>query len=132
MDIESVCDRIRQDYASFPDNQSYDLYAEDVFFQDPLNRFKGVKRYQEMIRFIERWFEDPNLELHVLEQTAKDAFQTRWTLSWITPLPWKPYISIPGWTDYRLNSQGKITSHIDHWNCSRLDVLGQVFGLRKP
>lgn len=131
MDIDAVCDRIRQDYANFPDNQSYDLYATDVFFQDPLNRFKGVEQYQEMIGFIDRWFNQPILELHALEKTAEDAFQTRWTLSWITPLPWKPSISIPGWTEYRLNAAGQIVSHIDHWDCSRLDVLRQVFDFSK-
>jgi hypothetical protein len=130
MDIEAVCDRIRQDYAHFPQDQSYDLYAEDVYFQDPLNRFHGVERYRDMIRFIERWFQQPNLELHGLEQTADQTFQTRWTLSWITPLPWHPRISIPGWTEYRLNDDGKIISHIDYWQCSRLAVIGQVFGIQ--
>lgn len=129
MDINAVCDRIRQDYANFPKDQSYDLYAEDVYFQDPLNRFRGVKRYREMISFIERWFQQPNLELHDLEQTSEQTFRTRWTLSWITPVPWQPQISVPGWTEYRLNDEGKIIAHIDHWNCSRLEVLGQVFGL---
>jgi hypothetical protein len=131
MNIDAVCDRIRQDYANFPNDQSYDLYAEDVFFRDPLNRFNGVDRYREMIRFIDRWFQHPHLKLHDLEQTSEKTFQTRWTLSWITPLPWKPHIAVPGWTEYQLNDEGKIIAHIDYWNCSRLAVLGQVFGLGK-
>lgn len=131
MDIDAVCDRIRQDYANFPNDQSYDLYADDVYFQDPLNRFHGAERYRKMIGFIDHWFQEPNLELHGLEKTSERTFQTRWTLSWITPLPWKPQIAIPGWTEYRLNDEGKIVSHIDYWNCSRLAVLGQVFGFGK-
>lgn len=126
MDIADVCDRIRQDYARFPHDQSYDLYAENVFFQDPLNRFHGVERYREMIGFIARWFQDPRLELHALEPQSADSFQTHWTLSWVAPLPWKPAMVISGWTDYRLNDKGQIISHIDSWNCSRLDVLKQV------
>ena len=132
MDIDAVCDRIRQDYADFPQHQSYDLYAEDVYFQDPLNRFNGVERYREMIGFIERWFQAPNLELHTLEKVSASTFHTHWTLSWVTPVPWKPRISIPGWTEYRLSDEGKIMSHIDQWNCSRLEVLGQVFGIGSP
>ncbi|MBE7386081.1 MAG: DUF2358 domain-containing protein [Leptolyngbya sp. SIO1E4] len=128
MDIEAVCDRIRQDYANFPNHQSYHLYAEDVFFQDPLNRFQGVDRYQKMIGFIARWFQVPRLDLHALEQQSERAFQTRWTLSWVAPLPWKPPMKISGRTDYGLNEAGQIISHIDYWDCSRLAVLGQVFG----
>jgi hypothetical protein len=129
MTIDTVCDRIREDYASFPDNQSYDLYAEDVFFRDPLNRFNGVDQYRAMIGFIDRVFQNPQLDLHSLEKTSETTFQTRWTLSWTAPLPWKPFMAIPGWTDYQLNDSGKIISHIDHWKCSRLQVLGQAFGL---
>ena len=128
MDITEVCDRIRQDYANFPHGQSYDLYAADVFFQDPLNRFNGVDRYREMIGFINRWFRHPRLELHSLELQSTHGFQTRWTLSWTAPFPWQPAMAISGWTDYRLNDTGQIISHIDYWNCSRWDVLKQVFG----
>lgn len=127
MRLETVCDRIRQDYANFPHDQSYDLYAEEVFFQDPLNRFTGLARYQAMIAFITRWFQQPRLDLHALEPIAADCFHTRWTLSWVTPLPWRPPITISGWTEYRLNADGKIISHIDTWDCSRLAVLGQLF-----
>lgn len=126
--IQAVCDRIRQDYANFPNDQSYDLYAQDVFFKDPLNQFRGVDRYREMIGFISRWFQTPKLALHALEQQSENTFQTQWTLSWVAPLPWQPPMSISGWTDYRLNEAGEIVSHIDYWDNSRLEVLGQVFG----
>lgn len=131
MELPAICDRIRQDYVSFPNDQSYELYADDVYFRDPLNEFTGVEQYQNMIGFIARWFQDPQLDLHRLEITGDKALETHWTLSWITPLPWKPPISIPGWTEYRINESGKISSHIDHWHCSRLAVLGQVFGIRQ-
>lgn len=129
MNITAVCDRIRQDYARFPQQQSYELYADDVYFQDPLNQFRGVTRYREMIRFIDRWFQSPSLTLHNLEVVSDREFQTRWTLSWVAPLPWKPAMAIPGWTQYQLNEAGQIISHIDHWNCSRFAVLQQALGL---
>jgi len=130
MHIDAVCDRIRQDYATFPADQSYDLYAEDVYFRDPLNEFTGVDQYEEMIGFIDKWFQQPQLDLHRLEKTSDRTFETYWTLSWTTPLPWRPVVAIPGWTEYRLNDEGKIMSHIDTWNCSRWAVLWQIFGLR--
>ena len=121
MDIIEI---LKQDYQKFPLDQTYSIYAEDVYFEDPMNKFRGVKRYQEMIGFIRTWFINPKLELHDIGR-EDDAIATRWTLSWNTPLPWKPRISISGWSELRLDADGLIVSHIDYWNCSRLDVLKQ-------
>ncbi|OKH39033.1 hypothetical protein NIES2119_07815 [[Phormidium ambiguum] IAM M-71] len=121
MDIIEI---LRQDYQKFPLDQTYSIYAEDVYFQDPMNQFRGIKRYQQMIGFIRTWFIHPQLDLHEISRQA-DLIETRWTLSWNTPLPWKPRISISGWSELKLNSDGLVVSHIDYWNCSRLDVLKQ-------
>ncbi len=121
MDIIQI---LRQDYQRFPVNQTYSIYAQDVYFQDPLNKFRGVERYKQMIKFIETLFIDTKMDLHNIQRLG-DTIKTEWTLSWNTPLPWKPRISIPGWSELRLNSVGLIVSHIDYWNCSRLDVLKQ-------
>ncbi|MEH2065106.1 MAG: DUF2358 domain-containing protein [Nostoc sp.] len=127
MDIIEI---LKEDYQRFPVNQTYSIYAPDVFFQDPLNKFRGVKRYKEMISFIETWFLDPKMDLHHIERLG-ETIKTEWTLSWNTPLPWKPRISIPGWSELGVNSDGLIVSHIDYWNCSLLDVVKQHFFSRK-
>lgn len=124
--MANILEQIRQDYQRFPADQSYDLYAEDVYFKDPLNQFSGVARYQKMIGFIERWFIQPQLTLHRIEQ-VEDQITTEWTLAWTAPLPWKPRVEIAGWSELGLNSAGKITSHVDYWHCSRLDVVKQLF-----
>jgi hypothetical protein len=123
MDIVQI---LREDYQRFPLNQTYSIYAEDVYFQDPLNRFQGVKRYREMIAFLEHWFADLKMDLHDIQQTG-DLIKTEWTLSWRSPLPWQPQIAISGWSELQLNSAGLIMSHIDYWHCSRWDVLRQHF-----
>lgn len=129
MDIIQI---LQQDYQRFPDNQTYSIYAQDVYFQDPLNKFRGVKRYKQMIKFIETWFLNTKMDLHEINR-VRDTIKTEWTLSWNTPLPWKPRISISGWSELRLNTQGLIVSHIDYWHCSRLDVLKQhLFSLKSP
>lgn len=115
---------LKQDYQRFPDNQTYSIYAQDVYFQDPLNKFRGVEKYKLMIKFIDTWFLNTKMDLHDI-RTEGDTIKTEWTLSWNTPLPWKPRISIPGWSELRFNPQGLIVSHIDYWHCSRLDVLKQ-------
>ncbi|KAB8330512.1 DUF2358 domain-containing protein [Scytonema tolypothrichoides VB-61278] len=121
MDIVEI---LKQDYQRFPDNQTYSIYAQDVYFQDPLNKFHGVEKYKLMIKFIETWFLNTKMDLHDI-RTEGDTIKTEWTLTWNTPLPWKPRISIPGWSELRLNPQRLIVSHIDYWHCSRLDVLKQ-------
>ncbi|MCC5627411.1 DUF2358 domain-containing protein [Nostoc sphaeroides CHAB 2801] len=123
MDIIEI---LKEDYQRFPVNQTYSIYAPEVYFQDPLNKFRGVKRYKEMINLIQTWFLDPKMDLHNIQRLG-DTIKTEWTLSWNTPLPWKPRISIPGWSELSLNSDGLIVSHIDYWNCSRLDVVKQHF-----
>ncbi|MEH1889786.1 MAG: DUF2358 domain-containing protein [Nostoc sp.] len=123
MDIVEI---LKEDYQRFPVNQTYSIYTPDVYFQDPLNKFHGVKRYKQMINFIETLFLNPKMDLHSIQRLG-DTIKTEWTLSWNTPLPWKPRISIPGWSELGLNSDGLIISHIDYWNCSRLDVVKQHF-----
>lgn len=119
---------IRSDYQQFPNNQSYNIYAEDVYFKDPLTEFRGLKRYESLIDFIRKWFKDINLELHNIKQ-VEDTIHTEWTLNWTTPLPWQPRISIPGWSELKINSDQRIISHIDYWHCSRWEVIKQHFPL---
>lgn len=126
MDIVEI---LKQDYQKFPADQTYSIYAEDVYFQDPLNKFHGIERYKQMIGFINRWFIDTKLDLHDIRRSG-DTIESQWTLNWIAPLPWQPQMAIPGWSELKLNSVGLIVSHIDYWKCSRLDVLRQVL-LRK-
>ncbi len=121
MDVIQI---LKEDYQRFPLDQTYSIYAKDVFFKDPLNQFRGIYRYKQMISFINNWFNEPKMDLHEICR-LEDTIKTRWTLSWTTPLPWKPRIAISGWSELKLNSDELITSHIDYWDCSRLDVLKQ-------
>ncbi|MBW4460208.1 MAG: DUF2358 domain-containing protein [Nodosilinea sp. WJT8-NPBG4] len=125
-----ILEQIRLDYQRFPHDQSYHLYAEDVYFKDPLNQFRGVDRYRRMIGFISHWFKDVNLQLHGIEHSSPSQIDTRWTLSWVAPVPWQPRMSIPGRSELGVREDGKVISHIDYWNCSRLSVLKQLFALR--
>lgn len=122
-----LIERIRADYKRFPADQSYELYAPDVYFKDPLNEFHGVKRYRQMIGTMARWLNNMELELKSIERSQPDTIITRWRLSWIAPLPWQPQMEIPGWSELKTDSNGLICSHIDYWDCSRLAVLKQIF-----
>jgi Uncharacterized conserved protein (DUF2358) len=126
MDILEV---LQADYRKFPKEQTYSIYAQDVHFKDPMNEFWGVERYAQMIGFIETWFLNPHMDVHNIQQNG-NQIRTEWTLSWNTPLPWKPRIHITGWSELTLNDEGLIVSHIDYWHCSRWNVLQQH--LAKP
>jgi hypothetical protein len=122
----NILETLTADYKNFPQNQTYYIYAKDVYFKDPLNEFRGVDRYRQMIGFISTWFIQPQLDLHQIQQQG-NQIRTDWTLSWTTPLPWKPRIAISGWSELQLSAEELIISHIDYWHCSRLDVLKQHF-----
>ena len=124
---------LKEDYQRFPRDQTYEIYAQNVYFKDPMTEFRGIKRYQSMIGFMTHWFQNIQMELHHIEQVGdrpeplRDRIETRWTLSWTTPLPWQPRIAISGRSELILNEQNLIISHIDYWDCSRWDVLQQHF-----
>jgi hypothetical protein len=123
MDILQI---LQADYQRFPKNQTYSIYAEDVYFKDPMSKFRGRDRYQSTIQFIDTWFTNPKLDLHEIQRNG-NQIRSDWTLSWTTPLPWKPRIAIAGWSELEVNQQDLIISHIDYWHCSRFDVLKQHF-----
>jgi Uncharacterized conserved protein (DUF2358) len=66
------------------------------------------------------------MELHSIQQIDQ-RIDTTWTLRWIAPVPWQPKMAISGRSELMLNEAGLICSHIDDWDCSRLDVLRQLF-----
>lgn len=120
-----IIDIIKDDYQNFP-QQTYSIYAEDVYFEDPLNQFTGLQRYQKMIGFLSTFFQDIDLDLHDISQQDKEI-KLEWTLNMTSPLPWKPRLSIPGNTELKLNEDNLIIAHRDRWKISRWQVLLQNF-----
>jgi hypothetical protein len=120
-----IIDIIKDDYQNFP-QQTYSIYAEDVYFEDPLNKFTGLERYKKMIGFLGTFFQDINLELHDISQQDRDI-TIEWTLNMTSPLPWKPRLAIPGNTELKLNDENLIIVHCDRWKISRWQVLLQNF-----
>ena len=130
MTTEQIIEQLKQDYARFPEDQTYSLYAKDVKFKDPMNKFKGVGLFQKMISFIGWFFGDVQMDLHSIEESAPSLIELRWTLNMNPPVPWSARLHIPGRTELWLSPQGLIESHVDYWSCSRLDMLKQVFDYR--
>ena len=117
---------LREDYQRFPDDQTYDIYAEDIYFKDPLNEFNGVKKYRAMIGFLGTFFGDVKMDVRNVSKEG-DVIKTEWTLNMTSPLPWKPRLSIPGWSELGVSDRNLIASHVDYWHISRWEVLRQNF-----
>jgi hypothetical protein len=117
---------LRKDYQQFPENQTFNIYAEDVYFKDPLNEFRGVKKYQKMIEFLSTFFSHIKMEVKDISRQG-DLIKTEWTLNLTSPLPRKPRLSIPGWSELIVNDENLISSHIDYWHISPWKVLRQNF-----
>jgi hypothetical protein len=136
METTELIEIIKADYAKFPAAQTYSIYSPEVYFKDPMYDFTGLGQYQKMIGFITTWFKNLRLELHHIEpipsETSQELIKTRWTMNWDAPLPWKPRISISGWSELTIDRNKLIQSHIDYWDCSRLDMLKQHFVFSKP
>lgn len=134
--VAAVLAQLRADYGRFPMDQTYDLYAETVYFKDPTSEFRGRDRYRQTVAFIARWFRDIALDLHAITVIAQapTTLRSDWTLRWTAPLPWHPAIAISGWSELVLNEDGLIVSHVDYWHCSRWQVALQHLGLagRRP
>jgi Uncharacterized conserved protein (DUF2358) len=127
-----ILNQIKADYERFPQSPSYELYAQAVYFQDPMTRFQGIERYQQMIGFMAKWFLDIQLQLHDIAQPQPDTITTQWTLNFSAPMPWQPRISIPGASVLKLDAQGLIISHVDTWEISRWQVFQQLFQPKSP
>lgn len=123
---DNIIEILTQDYQRFPVDQTYSIYAEGVFFKDPLNEFYGVDRFKSMIGFMQKYFRQLHMDLHEIYQ-KEDTIYTRWTLNWITPLPWQPAIAIPGRSELKINEEQLIVAHIDYWDISPWQVLQQHF-----
>ena len=66
---QDLVEILKKDYQRFPDNQTFDIYAENVYFKDPLNEFRGVKKYQAMIGFLSNFFSDVIIDFRLIGNT---------------------------------------------------------------
>jgi len=116
---------ITEDYRRFPENQTYSIYAENVHFKDPIYDFYGIKKYQEMIVFLRKWLKNLSLDLHEINY-SENQIDTRWTMSWNSPLPWQPFVSVSGRSELKLKDN-LIIGHYDYWDISLWDLIKQHF-----
>ncbi|PHT41133.1 hypothetical protein CQW23_19987 [Capsicum baccatum] len=113
------------------------IYAEDCIFEDPTIKFRGRDLYSRNLQLLVPFFDSPSIKLEKIEKgndSNAEAIMAYWKLRTSLKLPWRPLISVDGNTVYDLDEKLKIVKHVESWNISALEAVGQIFtpGLRSP
>ncbi|KAL2478546.1 hypothetical protein Fot_47560 [Forsythia ovata] len=106
------------------------IYANDCTFEDPTIKFRGKELYSRNLSLLVPFFEEPSIQLKKIEKgisSETDFIVASWTLRTYLKLPWKPFIFIDGKTLYDLDEQFRIVRHVESWNVSAFEAIGQIF-----
>ncbi|NJL82156.1 MAG: DUF2358 domain-containing protein [Chloroflexaceae bacterium] len=130
--VEQIMETLRADLPTlFEQDISYDIYTKNIFFQDPVNTFKGKFNYRIIywtLRFHARlFFTEIFFDLHRVYQAEKDAIAADWTVRGTLRVPWRAKIDFDGNSTYKLTPQGLIYDHRDQWMRSPKEILQQFF-----
>jgi hypothetical protein len=130
--VERVIEILKYDLPTlFQKDISYDIYMQDIFFQDPVNKFKGKLSYRIIfwtLRFhAQLFFTKIFFDLHEVLQPDKDTVLAKWTVRGILRVPWKAKIYFNGYSTYKLNQNALIYEHIDTWDRKPGEILQQFF-----
>ncbi len=136
MDYQSQVDQnietLRHDLPTlFEKDISYDIYTQNIYFKDPVNKFKGKLNYRIIfwtLRFHARlFFSEIYFDLHEISQSAEDIILATWTVRGVLRVPWKAQIFFNGYSTYKLNQDALIYEHIDTWDRKLGEILQQFF-----
>jgi hypothetical protein len=132
LQVERDIETLKQDLPTlFEKDISYDIYTRDIYFQDPVNKFKGKFNYRIIfwtLRFhAQLFFTQIHFDLHEVSQSAQDIILAKWTVRGTLRLPWKAKIFFNGYSTYKLNQDGLIYEHIDTWDRKPGEILKQFF-----
>lgn len=130
--VEQVINVLKQDLPTlFEQDISYDIYSKDIFFQDPVNKFKYKFNYRIIfwtLRFHARlFFTQIFFDVHEVSQSAADTILAKWTVRGVLRVPWKARLFFNGYSTYKFNSDGLIYEHVDVWDRKPGDILGQFW-----
>lgn len=135
LNVDDVVEILRSDYLNayfLTGKFTSGLYADDCLFADPTIKFHGKDRYLQNLELLVPSFDSPSLELEKIEKGLDSYLNyvlAKWKLRTYLRFPWRPLISIRGTTTYDLDKDFKIVRHVESWNVSALEAVGQIFAL---
>lgn len=129
LQIEKIIETLKSDLPTlFEKDISYDIYTQDIYFQDPVNKFKWKFNYRIIfwtLRFHAKlFFTEIYFDLHDVKQT-EDIIKAYWTVRGNLRLPWKADIFFNGDSTYKLNQDNLIDNHLDTWDRKPSEILKQ-------
>lgn len=132
LQVGRVIETLKQDLPTlFEKDISYEIYTKDIYFQDPVNQFKGKFNYRIIfwtLRFhAQLFFTEIYFDLHDVNQTAEDVLTANWTVRGTLRVPWKAQVFFNGDSTYNLTADGLIYNHLDTWDRKPSEVLKQFF-----
>ncbi len=132
LQVEKVIETLQKDLPTlFEKDISYDIYTQDIYFQDPVNRFKGKFNYRIIfwtLRFhAQLFFTEIFFDLHDVKQTEKEIIKAYWTVRGTLRLPWKARVFFNGDSTYTLTQDALIYNHLDTWDRKPSEILKQFF-----
>ncbi|MEA5580351.1 DUF2358 domain-containing protein [Nodularia harveyana UHCC-0300] len=135
LQIEQVIKTLQEDLPTlFTKDISYEIYTQDIYFQDPVNKFKWKFNYRIIfwtLRFHARlFFTQIHFDLHEVSQPAQDTILAKWTVRGVLRVPWKAGLFFNGYSTYKFNQNSLIYEHIDTWDRPPGEILKQFW--QKP
>jgi hypothetical protein len=132
LQLEQVIQILQQDLPTlFEQDISYNIYTKDIYFRDPVNKFRGKFSYRIIfwtLRFHARlFFQQIAFDLHEISRSADDTILVKWTVRGILNVPWQANLLFNGYSTYKLNSDCLIYEHIDHWEQSPNEIFQQFW-----
>ena len=128
--LNRVIKTLKQDLPSlFKQDISYNIYTQNIYFQDPVNKFKGKFNYRIIfwtLRFhAQLFFTQIYFDLHDVKQSDENTILADWTVRGTLRLPWQARIFFNGYSTYKLNQDQLIYEHIDRWDRKPTEILRQ-------
>lgn len=130
--VKRVIETLKHDLPTlFEQDISYEIYTKDIYFQDPVNKFKGKINYRIIfwtLRFhAQLFFTEIYFDVHDVHQKDEDTIIANWTVRGVLRVPWKAKVFFNGYSTYKLNQESLIYEHIDRWDRKPGEILQQFF-----
>ena len=132
LQMEQLITTLQQDLPTlFERDISYEIYTNDIYFRDPVNKFKGKFNYRLIfwtLRFHARlFFTEIAFDLHDVSESSNDTILATWTVRGVLRVPWQAKLLFNGYSTYKLNPDGLIYEHIDTWDKKPGEILQQFW-----
>lgn len=132
LQLESVISTLKQDLPTlFNQDISYSIYTQDIYFADPVNKFKGKLNYRIIfwtLRFHGRlFFTNITFDLHDVYIKDINTIIARWTVRGVLRVPWRAKLLFNGYSTYKLSTDCLIYEHIDTWDKTPGEILSQFW-----